>query len=297
VVFLGEHLITAFTSGSNTQLVFTIPDLPSFPPSGLPLDLAISNATDTDTETINVLPRILEPEGDVSIAYVGTDPGTPAAGDTLLIEYEITSHASMDAEITLTPVVSTGWTPVRILSGSPVEPIPSNRLSLARLESETVFVEITIPSGVAAGTEFNVELRGSSPGLGVATATRDFTIGTPAPQEDESIDLSIPDGTEISVARNDTTFLEIVCTFSETGDYDLTTDFDPGASGWSVDDSDVPTPIHVTDTSGTGGIVPVTLGVTAPGTIPASQPITLIVEVRKQGRPTARTLAIELTAT
>lgn len=296
VVFLGERLITAFTSGSNTRLVFTVPDLPGFPATGQPLQLAISNATDTDTDTVNVLPRVVEPEGDVAIAYVGTDPETPAAG-LLLIEYELTSHVSTDVEVTLTPVISTGWSPVRILAGSPAAPLASNRLPLARLESRSVFVEVTVPSTVGAGTPFTVELRGAAAGVTVATDTRPFAIGEAAPQEDETIDLSAPDGTELSVARNDTHFFELQCQFAETGNYDLSADFDPAASGWLLDVSDVPSPIEITDTSGTGGIVPVTLGLTAPGTFPTSQPITLVIEVRKQGRTTARTLPIELTVT
>jgi hypothetical protein len=294
VVFLGERLITAFTSGSNTQLVFTVPDMPDFPASGLPLQLAVSNATDTDTDTVNVLPRAVAPSGDVAIAYVGTNPTTPTAG-LFTIEYAVTSHVSMTVEVVLTPVVSTGWSPVRVLAGSPATPLPSNRLTLPRLETRTVFVEITIPGGATTGTPFEVELRGASAGVVVATASRDFQIGSGAPQEDETIDLSAPDGTELAVAPGGDHTFEVLCVFSETGDYHLTTSFEPSAGGWSIDTSDVQDPIPITDTSGTGGTVPVTLVVSAPTSPPATQPVTLVIEVQKEGRTTSRTLPVELT--
>jgi hypothetical protein len=131
--------------------------------------------------------------------------------------------------------------------------------------------------------------------------SRGFTVGTAAPQEDETIELSVSGGTSISVARSDTEFVPITCDFSETGDYDLTTTFEPGPSGWILDATAVPDPISITAISG----VPrpgfetevISLGLTAPGTIPPSQPVTLVVEVRKQGRTIARTVELELTAT
>jgi hypothetical protein len=297
VVFLGEHLITAFTSGSNTELVFTIPDLPAFPATGLPVQLAVSSAIDTDTDTINVLPRAVSPAGDVSISYVGTDPATPTAGELLLIEYELLSHASATVEVGLTPVISTGWSPVRILSGAPPQPLPLNQISLSRLERKTVFVEVTIPSSATTGVLFNVELRGAAAGIVVATASRDFAVGTAAPQEDETIELSAPDGTEISVGAGETHLFEIACTFSETGSYLLTTELDPSDAAWTIDTSDVPTPIEIVDTSGVGGIVSVTLGVTRQVGGITPQPTTLVIEVRKIGRITSRTLLVELTAT
>jgi hypothetical protein len=292
VVYVGDNLITAFVSGSNTELVFTIPEIGDLPSTGAPFDLAISNATTTDTETINVLPRATPTEGDVSISYVGTDPPKPTERRKFKVEFEVTSHASDPVEVVLMPTLSTGW-PLRLLAGSPLEPLRENRLPLKRLETKSVFVDFTIAG--KEGTQFTVELGGIAGDVPVSSDARDFTVGKAAEQEDETITLSAPDGTEIGVPKGGNHALEVKCDFEEAGKYELTTEFDPDDGGWTVDTSDVPSPI-VIEMLGSK-TVEVTLGLTAPGAIPAEQPTTLIVRVRKDGSRTSRTLPVELTVT
>jgi hypothetical protein len=296
LVFLGERLITTFTRGSETELVFTVPDIAGVPATGLPVQLAVSNATDTETTTINLLPRSQAPEGDIAVTYVGTTPATPAANALFTIEYEIASHASA-VELTLTPVISTGWAPVRLLSGPTRQPVPGNRLALDRLENVNVYVEVSVPAGAAVGTPFSVELRGVAGGVLVTPSSRSFNVGTAAPQEDESIDISAPDGNALSVARGETHLYEVSCTFEDVGVYIVTTRFTPAAGGWTVDMSDVPAELPITDTTGTGGTEEFTIGITAPTALPAAQPVTLLLDVRETGRSLSRTHPVTLTAT
>jgi IPT/TIG domain len=301
VVTLDGQPITELASGSNQTLVFPVPEL-IVPSGGREVQLVVSNGTTSDSRNITVVPRGVPLEGDLELTYVGTTPATPTPGATFLVEYRLTSRATQDLAVTLTPQLSTGWTPVRVLTDASL-PVPITApVTIQPRHDVSFLVEVPVPNSAATGTGFTLDVAASGGGLTTPPAPRPFTVGSAAEQQADYIDLSAPDGTSIAVARGTQDVRTLECEFSQTGNFNLSLRFPAGAFGWQVDTSDVPTPIVVT------AIPPgqprpgwvsrsFSLGLTAPSALPGAQPTQLYIDVQKQGETIKRSLLLKLTAT
>jgi hypothetical protein len=296
VVTLDGRSITAFASASDTQLVFIVPDISTsgspLPASGRTVVVNVSNATSTRSATTVVLPRVVVLEGDIELTFLGTTPATPVAG-SFFVEYRLTSRATLDVDVTLTPQLDTGWAPLNVRLTQTAAPLSPATITLSPGDTPTFFVEVTVPGTAATGTPFSLDVAGTGGGLLTNAPQQVFNVGSAAPQEASYIDLSVPTGASVSVAANDSTTVNIDCEFTQTGDFDLTATFPDGPSGWALDLSDVPTPIHVTTIPASGkAAVPIDIGITAPGS--ASGPVQLVIYVQEQGQTIGRHLPLTL---
>lgn len=298
VLTLDGRLITAFVSASDTQLVFIVPDLSisgsPLPATGRTVVVSVSNATSTKTATTVVLPPVVTLEGDIELTFLGTTPGTPASG-SFFVQYRLTSRATLDVDVTLTPQLGTGWMPLNVRLTQTAAPLSPAKITLHPGDTPTFYVEVTVPGGLATGTAFTLDVSATGGGLTTNAGPQIFSVGNTAPQEAAYIDLSVPTGTSISLNPNGSTTVNIDCEFAQTGDFDLTATFPDGTSGWEIDTSDVPAPIHVTTIPASGkAAVPIDIGLTAPSA--ATGPVRLVIYVQEQGQTIGRHLQLNLTA-
>jgi hypothetical protein len=305
-VVLDGQLITAIASGSNSQLIFTVPDFTvEPPPTGRVVQLLVSNGASSASTSLTLLPHVATPEGEIDVDYIRTSPATPMPGSPLLVEFRLFSRRTVSVNLTLTPLVSKPWSPLRILSaGAPPAPIVPPQVTLFPQQVVSILVEVPLPSNTPTATPFQVGLGVEGPGVSAASTPTSFQVGSAAPQEADFIDVStsLP-GNAVTVARNAMKPVTITCEFSQTGNYDFTTRFgSAGAAGWQVDLSDVPHPIAIAaipqGLPRAGWVpVPIHLLFTAPATLPSAQPLPFFIDVNKQGQTIKRTLQLNLTAT
>lgn len=312
--------LTAFKfNSSDSLLIFDIPDLPTPPPSGgATKELRIGNATSSDHRDLTVFPRPVNFQGFVDISFADVLPANTPAGSTAFARFHVTSHASLDANLTLTPTLSTGWGGVQVLSStSPVTPLPSSRVTVHPQQTIDVWVAVPVPGGTPSSTPFELTLAGSGMGLS-PSESRDFTVGTavapPAPYIDLDVSggsitgggggtQTIPaDATSLSVPRNGNVDLGIHATLRQTGAYDVDVKITPPGSPWTIDASDLSNTIpavgvwNPASIPASGAFEDFELLLHAPAAIPA-QATQLVITAKKQGATGQRELRIDLITT
>lgn len=285
-VFIDDVPVNSFKFGSDdTELIFTIPELPNIPSTGKIVVLTVQNASSTDSRTILLLPAV---QGIVELSYVGVvTPAPPqpiVAGQPATLQFIIISHAQA-ANFLITPSASIAtWNTLNLFQVLDDQklPIPSSQIQLAQEQQKTFYIQITpIPGDTPANTSVNLTV-GASAGTVTGGTTASITIGQAAETPDPSIKVFsfdnafIADPTGVSTFNKQTNTLQlktgvkalaiISSTLTVADNYNLTfipSPTEAATQGWTIDFSDTTLPIVVTSQqlAAQGGQVPESLRV------------------------------------
>jgi hypothetical protein len=206
VITIDGIRITTINSGSDTELVFTVPNLQGVG-TGKAVAITLSNPAGSASTATTVLPAVITiPSGQVFANLSPTSPPTsPVAGQSFTYVFDVKGIVDLDETFTLaaTAVTTTGqqWT-ATIVDASDNPLVPAE-IFLAKATppastTQQARVRVAIPSGTAIGTTASLKLS--------VTSKRKATITTQSGGDSIVVGSAGPVGqNNIVVSYNNTT--------------------------------------------------------------------------------------------
>ncbi|MGW7530845.1 hypothetical protein [Amycolatopsis sp. NPDC054798] len=231
--------VSAYKPGtSDTELIFTVPEIPGLPVGGRAVLLQVSNAKATTTRTITVLPKPPILQGDIDLLYDGPQPATPVAGQDFVLNYRLNSRANLPATLTVIPTLSVPTWSMQVADATG-QPNPSRQFTVLAGKQLAFSIRMQIPAGTAAGTAFSVAARAEGAGIVADGGSQSFTIGQTAPVPDPDIELAVDgatppsalSGTTVTAASGDFVELAISAAFRKVGTYHVSPS---SVDGWQA---------------------------------------------------------------
>jgi hypothetical protein len=251
-VYVDDKSVDSFESGSGDQkLIFRIPStITDVPANGRPAILTVGNATSTAQRTLSLRsPLVLA--GGIDVNPQGVQPPAPGDGQDATFQFQLVSQANLDADYTLTPVVTVAanqasWQGnVHVLDSNQTTEIKN--IHLAAGQQKTVYIRISpVPPGtntVPFGIALNVQSTNGK--VGGSSGTHNYVVGSPAEQPDTTITINAPSievvtgtgsitATTVTVGSGGVVNLSYPLTFSVAGFYDTEVNFLSGAANWDM---------------------------------------------------------------
>lgn len=152
------------------ELIINIPNLQGVTSSGRNVTLQVSNSRGTDLEDFIVFPALAKvPEGQVFSNYNAAPQvatiESGANGNSYTFIYLVQAVTNLDEDYDISANVSNGWAAVMVdVNNQPVVP-PRIRLRSRPApagDTDTVHVRVTVPGGLANGTEGTLTVTATS---------------------------------------------------------------------------------------------------------------------------------------
>jgi hypothetical protein len=327
-VFFGTTRAITFLGGSSdTLLLVRIPDpVDGASEAGTAMTLTVGNLVDTTTRSITIKSLPVVTHGGVLFSFTGTHPGaTPAANAQFFYDFVLTSIASENLTVTITPTIAV----IPPLPGGVTDPglptlldvldsdgtvRPDRQISLLEGATKTISLRLRLPSGVN-GLQYSLGAVASAPGIAsVAESLPNQQVGLAGETPDPTITgfeffsivvgdaIFAPNSTGVgdfdgtfSIRQSTTATVRIRAVFANipagtTNNYDISMAIDSPAGGWSAAlNANTATPVPVAS----AGPAPISVDVTAPGTAATT---TLRLTLTRRGLATnnRRTVAYRL---
>lgn len=204
-VTIGGVEVKSFAiNGGEEQLGFTIPDIDGLSESGSSVVVEVSNAKGSDSDSLNVSPKVVIPQGNIQVLYkippVMVGSLNIESAKAYIFTFDMKAFASQQGNYTLTPSVigASTWTAELLedngdtVRASNVITLPANP-SVGELRS--IRVRLKIPAAQANGTAGTLRLAvtENTPGTGVTPGTAQFivTVGHPPPTPDNRVRIML----------------------------------------------------------------------------------------------------------
>ena len=244
-VFIDGTRVLNFKSGTTDQkLVFDVPDVPNVPQAGKPAVMSVSNQTQTELRTINLLPMQIPLGGNVDITYQSVQPTTIVAGGAATFRYKVRSRANQQTQFTLSGTVSgvpnaADWqNQVRILNDDNSENA-ARTITLAPLQE--AFFKVRINVVPATPATFTLTANAGATGVVSTPAGRSFTIGQanedPDPSTSFNFQSAIPPaafaGGTLTLAKGASSQISLLASFTTPGFFRVTHGVTQG-TGWTT---------------------------------------------------------------
>jgi hypothetical protein len=203
-VTIGGVKVTGFAlSGGEDQLGFVIPEITGLSESGSSVDVVVSNAKGTDSDKLNVSPKLVVPHGNVQVLYkippVMVGSLNIESGKSYIFTFDVKATASQQGNYTLTPSVTgaSGWT-AELLEDNGDTVRKSNVITLPASstgEIRSIRVRLKVPASQADGTAGTLRLAvtENTPGTGVSPGNTQFvvTVGQAPPTPDNRVRIRL----------------------------------------------------------------------------------------------------------
>lgn len=182
VMLDGNIRIDTFLAGSDDQnLVFIVPAIPNLL-QGRPVNVKVSNVSESAQKEVFILPAELALEGGVDVLFKTADPLAIKPGNPATFEYSLKSRASLAADYTITTEVTgvndpVPWQKQIELLNSQKSKAQGNKVHLDVDETKTFFIRIpSIPSNPGDDT-FGLKVTAAAGVVAGADGPREFTVG------------------------------------------------------------------------------------------------------------------------
>lgn len=296
-VFFGSARAVSFApDSSDTLLVVRVPDVvPGATPTGTAITMTVGNLSEYVTWplTIRSKPEVIS--GGVQLTYMGSRPEAPTQDEDVFYNFQLSSSASRDLEVTITPTIQV----VPPLPGGVSDPgLPGllavldadgsvrsdRRIALPEGGSKTIMLRLRLPDGIN-GLRYSMSVVASASGVApVVESLPTQEVGQQGEQPDATVErfdtpivegqgsfstdtggVSGVDGT-LTIQRGSTVTVRVPAHFTfaagTTHNYQLSGTIDSPANGWSaVVSADMQNPLPVV---GPGGLVRIKFDITAP---------------------------------
>ncbi|HEV2880966.1 MAG TPA: IPT/TIG domain-containing protein [Pyrinomonadaceae bacterium] len=273
-VTIGGVKVTNFgINGGEEQLGFVIPEITGLDAGGSSVVVEVSNAKGKDSDTINVSPKVIIPQGNIQVLY--TIPpvmmnGFPniESAKSYIFTFDVKAIASQQGNYTLTPSVTgaSGWTAELLedngdtVRTSNVITLPASPITGA---TKSIRVRLKVPAAQANGTVGTLRLAVSenTPGTGVTPGNKQMavTVGLPPPTTDNRVRIMLESAEGAArISQGKVLFkrggglgtVGLSLEFTVAGTFNVATAI-KNQTGWQIGDIDPPTFIVGTPAPGT----------------------------------------------
>ncbi len=326
-VFFGSTRATVFLTGSSdTLLIVRIPDpVLGATETGTSMVMTVGNLVGTTSWPLTIRSLPVVTTGGFQFAYQGSRPTTPAQNTPILYDFQLSSFASEDLVITITPtiqvipplpggVLATDASLAALLTvlDSDGTTRTNRQISLPEGMTKMISVRLALPNNVNQ-LRYSLSALASAPGVtSVEESLPNQQVGQLAEQPDATVTnfesptviqgaasfspstggVSGVDGT-ISMVRGATATIRMRTTFANipaatTNRYALTATVDPPSGGWSSQVNGImQNPLEV---SSPGGLVQIFFDIQS-SNVPAAQ-ATMRLTLTREGAATGNTRTV-----
>lgn len=253
VQFDNNFIVRYGKSDDSTLFIIVPTDLPDIGENGRDVLLRVSNGASSDSRTIRIFPIDIPIAGNiVDLTFVSVDPNPLAANKAAKLNFTANSRAGNTAEFDVIITISDNTLQAgkRLFTGN--TEVPNFRLKLQPLKDLPFSINLpALPASLANG-QFRISILFRS-GSMVGSLTRDYSVGTPIPEPDKTINIfpermevldnnGFPDSNlgdydggsnTISLKAGRTGTMWIRATFEQEGTYDYWAKIIKG-NGWSA---------------------------------------------------------------
>ncbi len=190
------------TGSSDTRLLLIVPAMPGLPQAGANAALRVDNGVAQDQRSVFVTPVVVTLQGDVFVNWRSDVTPNPAPNPLVVNQpaefaYRVTTGTNLPAAFDLSAAITDASVPVPAGLVDSIQfldrthgnvLIPNKRVDMGKAEVRDINLRIpTLPSAFGAQT-FTLRVTAAA-GTIVGTDARSFTVGTPVPPSDPTIDL------------------------------------------------------------------------------------------------------------
>jgi hypothetical protein len=273
-VTIGGVEVSSFAiNGGDGQLGFVIPEISGLNEGGSSVVVEVSNAKGSDSDTLNVSPKLVIPQGSIQVLYV-IPPVMPInaphieSAKAYIFTFNVKAIASQQGNYTLTPSVTgaTGWA-AELLEDNGDTVRTSNVITMAGNPTtgvnRNIRVRVKVPAAQANGTAGTVRLAvaENTPGTGVTPGNKQITVtvGQPPPTPDNRVRIMLESAEGAArIFQGKIMFkrggglgtVGLSLEFTIAGTFNVATAV-KNQTGWQVGDIDPPTFIVATPPAGT----------------------------------------------
>jgi hypothetical protein len=261
-VTIGGVKVTSFgINGGEEQLGFVIPEITGLSESGSSVVVEVSNAKGKDSDTLNVSPKVVVPQGNIQVLYrippVMVGSLNIESAKAYIFTFDVKAIASQQGNYTLTPSVTgaSTWTAELLedngdtVRASNIITLPANPTTG---ETRSIRVRLKVPAAQANGTAGTLRLAvtENTPGTGVTPGNAQFivTVGQPPPQPDNRVRIMLESAEGAArVVGNKVVFkrgsgagtVGLSLEFTVGGNFNVATSI-KSPTGWAIGGVDIP---------------------------------------------------------